>query len=115
MNVDGSNVQRLTDDPAEDMRPSWSPDGARIVFSRMQDENWDLYVTDIDDKNLRRLTESDNNEFCPIWSPDGSQIAYMSSPRRDSFQIRPMKTLPGHRMAPRSSSSRTVMAIGRSM
>ena len=33
MNSDGSNVRRLTDDPAADMQPSWSPDGKWVSFT----------------------------------------------------------------------------------
>jgi formylglycine-generating enzyme required for sulfatase activity len=90
MNADGSNVQRLTDDLAEDMRPNWSPDGTRIAFSRMQDENWDIYVLEVNGNNLQRLTESDYNKLNPAWSPDGSQIVYMASMQRGSFEIRLM-------------------------
>src|SRR5512132_1468971 len=34
MSTDGSNVVRLTDDPAEEFMPVWSPDGSRIAFVR---------------------------------------------------------------------------------
>src|SRR3990172_6771801 len=30
--ADGSGLANLTDDPAEDAIPAWSPDGARIAF-----------------------------------------------------------------------------------
>ena len=32
MNADGSDAIRVTDHPAIDAIPSWSPDGKRIVF-----------------------------------------------------------------------------------
>ena len=34
MNADGSDVKRLTDNPAEDSAAAWSPDGQRIAFER---------------------------------------------------------------------------------
>ena len=33
MDADGGNVQQLTDDPAGDWYPAWSPDGTRIAFA----------------------------------------------------------------------------------
>ena len=32
MNTDGGNQRNLTNNPAADLAPSWSPDGKRIVF-----------------------------------------------------------------------------------
>ena len=32
MDADGGNPRRLTNNPARDYAPSWSPDGKRIVF-----------------------------------------------------------------------------------
>ena len=32
MNADGSNIARITDDPAMDLSPAWSPDGEHIAF-----------------------------------------------------------------------------------
>ena len=33
MDSDGNNLVRLTDNPASDKEPAWSPDGNRIAFS----------------------------------------------------------------------------------
>ncbi|MGH2729468.1 MAG: TolB family protein, partial [Actinomycetota bacterium] len=32
MNADGSNLEKLTDNSLDDLSPSWSPEGNRIVF-----------------------------------------------------------------------------------
>ena len=46
---DGSDLQQLTDDEAGEHEPSWSPDGARIVFAKGEsDLNQDVVVMNAD-------------------------------------------------------------------
>ena len=62
MNADGSNQTRLTDDPAAEFSPSWSPDGKWILYR----SELTTYVMDADGNNKTRLaTEVDG----PVWSP----------------------------------------------
>jgi len=42
MNADGSNQLRLTDHPGDDMYPSWSPDGTRIVYASGNETQMDI-------------------------------------------------------------------------
>ena len=44
MNTDGSNETRLTHNDAQDISPSWSPDGSKIAFSSDRDGNAEIYV-----------------------------------------------------------------------
>jgi len=86
MNTDGSQQRRLTDDPAYDAWPSWSPDGAQIAFVSDRAGNPDIYVMDADGGNVRQLTQHSENDIWPAWSPDGTRIAFPS--RRDgNFEI----------------------------
>ena len=78
MNADGSGVTRLTNDPAEDFGPTWSPDGARIAFDSYRDGGYNLYVMDADGGGVRQLTDSPAGNVNPAWSPDGRRIAFTS-------------------------------------
>ena len=76
MDIDGRNQVRLTDDPADDRDPSWSPNGDRIAFVSDRNNKADhIYVMDSDGGNLMRLT-NEAVSWAPSWSPDGKKIAY---------------------------------------
>ena len=86
MNVDGSDPQRLTDNPAYDAWPVWSPDGSQIAFTSTRNGKADIYVMNADGSNLRQLTQHSAGDIWPEWSPDGTRIAFPS--RRDgNFEI----------------------------
>ena len=78
MMEDGSNQTRITNNPASDTEPSWSPDGTRIVFTSNRDGNNEIYVMNPDGSETR-LTNNPSNDRQPSWSPDGSRIAFTSN------------------------------------
>ena len=79
MNADGTNQTRLTNNSAEDIWPSWSPDGTKIAFMSDRDGNGEIYVMNADGTNQTRLTNNSATEYCPSWSPDGTKIVFMSN------------------------------------
>ncbi len=79
MNADGSGQTRLTNNPAADSGPTWSPDGSKIAFSSDRDGNSDIYVMNADGSGQTRLTDNPAGDAGPIWSPDGSRIAFTSN------------------------------------
>ena len=76
MNTDGTELTRLTFNPAADTEPAWSPDGSMITFASNRDDSLDIYVMDADGKNVERLIESTTITNAPTWSPAGSKIAF---------------------------------------
>lgn len=74
--VNGSVVTRLTDDPAQDVMPSISPDGNYITFASDRTGSWDLYIMPFEGGKVVQLTNESANDLHPTWSPDGSQIAF---------------------------------------
>jgi Tol biopolymer transport system component len=86
MDAAGTWLDRLTDDPAHDIHPAWSPDGTRIAFAsnrEKRDGDYDLYVMNADGSGRVHLTDDPLDETEPVWSPDGGKIAFvlnLSSP-----------------------------------
>ncbi len=79
MDADGGGQTRLTENPAEDYSPVWSPDGSRIAFVSTRDGNAEIYVMNIDGTGQTRLTNNSASDLGPKWSPDGSQIAFFTN------------------------------------
>lgn len=76
LNSDETAAIRLTNDPAIDFQPAWSPDGQRIAFTSNRDGNNEIYVMNADGSDLTNLTQNPANDRDPAWSPDGEQIAF---------------------------------------
>ncbi len=62
--VDGSNLQRLTTDPAQDGLPAWSPDGNALAFVSDRGGIWAIWAMTPDGKGQSQL-------FAMEGSPDG--------------------------------------------
>jgi Tol biopolymer transport system component len=78
MDADGTNLARLTDSPALDVTPDWSPDGKHIAFCTDRDGNREIYVMNVDGSNQQCLTNNASLDIFPKWSPDGKQIIFLS-------------------------------------
>jgi len=84
VNVDGTEMRRLTNHPMIDTSPTWSPNGLQIAFTSDRTGSPQIFVIGADGTGLRRLTYE---TYCdrPTWSPPPfNEIAYSS------------KTGPGH-------------------
>ncbi|MEZ4679196.1 MAG: hypothetical protein R2932_33755 [Caldilineaceae bacterium] len=100
MDTDGSNLINLTQHPADDSDPAWSPDGRRIVYVSIRDNRRQLMIMDIETRETYLLKgehlpktdgASPRSDSDPVWSPDGQWIAYTSStltPVANIYKIR---------------------------
>ena len=85
VNPDGSEVTQVTESPGYDYGPAWSPDGAKIAFTRTdvvtmpgQTGQSDIWAVNSDGSGLTKLTNDPGIDGDPAWSPDSAQIAFSS-------------------------------------
>jgi TolB protein len=84
MDPDGRRQTRLIEaaDEVESTFPVWSPDGARLAFSRWTGFNddelgdVDVWVANADGTEARPLAGGDGWQWLPRWTPDGEAVTY---------------------------------------
>jgi hypothetical protein len=72
------DLRRLTNDPADDMLPAWSPDGRYIAFVSTREGTPDIYVMQNDGQNQTRLTLNEAGDWRPAWLPNSEYLIFTS-------------------------------------
>jgi TolB protein len=77
MNLETKAVTTLS--TGYDNFPLWSPRGDLIMFSRIVDNDYEIFTIKPDGTGVKRLTNSPGNDAHQGWSPDGEHIVFASS------------------------------------
>jgi Tol biopolymer transport system component len=91
VNADGTGLRQLTDGPAYDMYPAWSPDGTQIAFHSTRDTpegfeppsydpertaDYDVFVLAAEGGAAQNISRDPRRQQrFPDWSPDGRWLA----------------------------------------
>ena len=75
-NADGSDARNLTNHPAFDGWPSWSPDGTRIAFASNRNAAYQIWVMNADGSAPRLVANTEGRATSPQWSRDGKKIYF---------------------------------------
>src|SRR5579863_5423632 len=73
---DGSNPRNLTNHPAFDGWPSWSPDGKQLVFASNRRSNYQIFIMNANGSNVRLVANTEGRATEPRWSPNGKSIYF---------------------------------------
>jgi hypothetical protein len=85
--IDSTAAQQLTDGPAYDFQPDWSPDGRFVVYVSGAGTALELRLLDLQSRKSTRLTEPGSTNIEPRWSPDGQRILFVSSAFHRHFHV----------------------------
>jgi Tol biopolymer transport system component/predicted Ser/Thr protein kinase len=72
--TDGTDLRRLTDDPARDRVAKWSTDGAALIFYSNRGGAFQIWTVGRDGGGLRQLTEHDRELFFPLYSSASDRV-----------------------------------------
>jgi len=75
MDYDGYNVRQLTYDRSISVRPRWSPDGRKIVYTSYKNLFPDVLEVDLYTGQRKRLASFPGLNTGAVYSPDGQTIA----------------------------------------
>jgi TolB protein len=76
--LDGSNRHNITNNPAIDSSPTWSPSGLQIAYESGLPSQ--IHICDADGSNVRRIVKEGGDAVSPAWSPDGKWLAFQWKP-----------------------------------
>lgn len=92
--VDGKNVQQVTDLPGANWAPFFHPDGKRILFCSNHHSLeyggrlFDIFMINIDGTGLTQITHSGTFDAFPMFSFDGKKLVFASNRNIDRMESR---------------------------
>ena len=89
MNMDGADVERLTDGTGEASNPSWHPDGQILAYAWTRGYatgRFNVFIMDVATRKYTQLTHDEGRNENPNWAPDGRHLVFAST-RGGSHQI----------------------------
>jgi TolB protein len=78
LSVRSGDVRRLTDDPAQDSDPAFTPDG-QLLWSSNRSGRFEIWMAAADGAGARQITHDGVDAENPAATPDGEWIVYASA------------------------------------
>ena len=77
--AEAADPLNVTNHPADDGSPVWSPDGTQIAFTSIRDDNGEIFVMNADGTNPINITNHPAGDGSPAWSPIGVTMTNVES------------------------------------
>src|SRR5215207_10014145 len=68
---------RITADGSHKQNLQWSPDGSRLLMTRIHQGKMALWTMSAEGSDLKRLVAKDTPNFDGHWSPDGKKVVFV--------------------------------------
>jgi dipeptidyl aminopeptidase/acylaminoacyl peptidase len=78
MDADGGKLHRMTNNPAADGHPQWSPDGKWILFVSSRTEGQQAWLLPVNGGEPHQATSFSMGVSDPLWTADGKNIVFSS-------------------------------------
>ncbi|MGB9456207.1 MAG: hypothetical protein WCB12_09200 [Bryobacteraceae bacterium] len=82
MDMDGADIERLTDGTGEASNPCWHPSGQLIAYAWTRgyaQGKFNIFTMDVASRQYVQLTHDEGRNENPSWAPDGAHLAFMSN------------------------------------
>lgn len=86
----GGRATAISQGPAFDSQPRWSPDGTRLVFLSDRSGGENVWTMQPDGSDATQVSKGDNNLFAsPEWTPDGDYlvVSRTNAPLGSNYQL----------------------------
>jgi hypothetical protein len=80
-------VERVTQDRAIDMAPTWSSDGRYLYFDSDRSSISNIYAYDTSDHSMWQVTNVLGGAFRPAVTPDGTRLAFESAVAAGGYDL----------------------------
>jgi Tol biopolymer transport system component len=107
MDIDGNNVQQITNELGYDGGAFFSPDGSKIVFRASRPKtkeeiktykslldqalvmptNMEIFICNSDGSDLKQITNLGGANWSPFFKPDGKKIIFSSNHKEKGFHF----------------------------
>ncbi len=92
--LDGKNVQQVTNLPGANWAPFFHPSDKKVLFCsnhhslKEGGRLFDIFMVDLDGENLEQITHSGTFDAFPMFSPSGKKIVFASNRQKDGKPTR---------------------------